>query len=235
MSWLFESCGQSTGASASVLPMNIQGIRNSMPPKSKESLLVRCVVEGTDRMWSDDRKPQIQPRTLELTLWGTPLEVLESNWPSITSCNAFSTRFLFLSRSGANSTLSIYATVITFFFFLHQLILYLYCYHSMTILLYLWGIGFRTCHWYQNPQVFMFSSWPSISLDVEPRNMECWLYYLLKKHPHVSGPWSLNLCCSRVNYIHILSFLHNIWYTLWAKAPLPSPESPSESSKISCP
>ena len=68
MSWLFESCGQSTGASASVLPMNIQGIRNSMPPKSKESLLVRCVVEGTDRMWSDDRKPQIQPRTLELTL-----------------------------------------------------------------------------------------------------------------------------------------------------------------------
>ena len=63
-------------ASASVLPMNIQGIRNSMPPKSKESLFVRNVVEGTDGMWSDDRKPQIQPRTLELTLWGTPLEGL---------------------------------------------------------------------------------------------------------------------------------------------------------------
>ena len=63
-------------ASASVLPMNIQGIRNSMPPKSKESLFVRNVVEGTDGMWSDDRKPQIQPCALELTLWGTPLEGL---------------------------------------------------------------------------------------------------------------------------------------------------------------
>ena len=43
VSWLFESGGQSIGASASasVLPVSIQGIRSSMPPKSKESLFVR--------------------------------------------------------------------------------------------------------------------------------------------------------------------------------------------------
>ena len=70
MSQLFESGGQSIGASASasVLPVSIQGIRSSMPPKSKESLFVRDVVEGTGGIWSDDKKPQIQPRTLELTL-----------------------------------------------------------------------------------------------------------------------------------------------------------------------